>query len=82
MLNYIAIGTGVTLDLQTRTLARTDREASVTLPQSACLCLAAMAEAQGEVLSQEQLMDIGWRGSHRKQCASDDNKTSPRICPA
>ncbi|HDR2461406.1 MULTISPECIES: winged helix-turn-helix domain-containing protein [Enterobacter] len=63
MLNYIAIGTGVTLDLQTRTLARTDQEANVTLPQSACLCLAAMAEAQGEVLSQEQLMDIGWRSA-------------------
>lgn len=34
---------------------------SVTLPASAALCLYALAEAQGEVLSQEQLMDIGWR---------------------
>ncbi|MEI9537341.1 winged helix-turn-helix domain-containing protein [Enterobacter cancerogenus] len=63
MQNNIAIGTGVTLDLLTRTLARPDTEETVTLPQSACLCLAAMAEAQGEVLSQEQLMDIGWRSA-------------------
>lgn len=63
MLNNIAIGTGVTLDVHTRTLSRTDGEESVTLPQSACLCLAAMVNAPGEVLSQEQLMDIGWRSA-------------------
>ncbi|WP_245840181.1 winged helix-turn-helix domain-containing protein [Pantoea rwandensis] len=34
---------------------------SVVLPASAALCLYALVEAQGEVLSQEQLMDIGWR---------------------
>ena len=63
MLNPIAIGTSVTLDLQTRVLARTDTQETVTLPQSACLCLAALVEAQGEVLSQEQLMEIGWRSA-------------------
>lgn len=63
MLNNIAIGTGVTLDLQTRILARTDNEDAVTLPQSACLCLAALVDAQGDVLSQEQLMEIGWRSA-------------------
>jgi DNA-binding winged-HTH domains len=63
MLNNIAIGTGVTLDVHTRILSRTDGEESVTLPQSACLCLAAMVDAPGEVLSQEQLMDIGWRSA-------------------
>ena len=63
MLNHIAIGTSVTLDLQTRMLTRTDTQQTVTLPQSACLCLAALAEAQGEVLSQEQLMEIGWRSA-------------------
>lgn len=61
MLNNIAIGPSVTLDLQTRTLTRTRDGKSVILPASACLCLRAMADAQGEVLSQEQLMDIGWR---------------------
>lgn len=63
MINNIAIGTSVTLDLQTRILARQNGEEMVTLPQSACLCLAALVEAQGEVLSQEQLMEIGWRSA-------------------
>lgn len=63
MLNNIAIGSLVTLDLQSRTLARTDTQETVTLPQSACLCLAALVEAHGEVLSQEQLMEIGWRSA-------------------
>lgn len=63
MLNNIAIGSSVTLDLQTRTLTRTLDGESVTLPASACLCLQALMEAQGEVLSQEQLMDIGWRSA-------------------
>lgn len=63
MINTIAIGTLVTLDLRTRILTRTESEETVTLPQSACLCLAALAEANGEVLSQEQLMDIGWRSA-------------------
>lgn len=63
MLNHIAIGSLITLDLQTRILTRTDRGESVTLPQSACLCLAALVEASGEVLSQEQLMEIGWRSA-------------------
>lgn len=63
MLNNIVIGSLVTLDLQTRELARTDTQETVTLPQSACLCLAALVEAQGEVLSQEQLMEVGWRSA-------------------
>ncbi|EMC1014142.1 MULTISPECIES: winged helix-turn-helix domain-containing protein [Enterobacter] len=63
MLNNIAIGSLVSLDLQSRTLARTDTQETVTLPQSACLCLAALVEAHGEVLSQEQLMEIGWRSA-------------------
>ncbi|MGN7789862.1 winged helix-turn-helix domain-containing protein [Enterobacter sp. 22452] len=63
MLNNIVIGSLVTLDLQTRELARSDTQETVTLPQSACLCLAALVEAAGEVLSQEQLMEIGWRSA-------------------
>lgn len=63
MQNTIAIGSLVTLDLHTRVLERTDTHISVTLPHSACLCLAALVEAQGDVLSQEQLMDIGWRSA-------------------
>lgn len=59
--NKIALGTNATLDLQTRSLTRTHDGYSVSLPASACMCLKAMVEAQGEVLSQEQLMDIGWR---------------------
>ncbi|MEW5558719.1 winged helix-turn-helix domain-containing protein [Enterobacter asburiae] len=63
MLNNIAIGSSVTLDLHTRTLTRTLDGESVTLPASACLCLQALVDAHGEVLSQEQLMDIGWRSA-------------------
>lgn len=61
MLNNIAIGLKVTLDLQTRMLTRVRDGKSVSLPASACLCLQALTEARGDVLSQEQLMDIGWR---------------------
>lgn len=63
MVNYIAIGSLVTLDLHTRLLTRTRDGECVTLPASACLCLAALVEAQGQILSQEQLMDIGWRSA-------------------
>lgn len=63
MLNNIAIGLFVTLDPQTRTLTRLSDGKSVSLPASASLCLEALAVAKGEVLSQEQLMDIGWRSS-------------------
>ncbi|WP_343552941.1 winged helix-turn-helix domain-containing protein [Pantoea sp.] len=63
MLNNIAIGLSVTLDTQTRTLTRLSDGKNVSLPASASLCLQALAEANGEVLSQEQLMDIGWRSS-------------------
>ncbi|MFP2420574.1 transcriptional regulator [Pseudescherichia vulneris] len=63
MLNNIVIGSSVTLDTQTRTLTRTRDGESVTLPASACLCLRALVEAQGDVLSQDQLMDIGWRSA-------------------
>jgi DNA-binding winged helix-turn-helix (wHTH) protein len=63
MLNNIAIGTAVSLDLQARTLSRIRDGKSVTLPVSACNCLKALVEAKEEVLSQEQLMDIGWRNA-------------------
>ena len=63
MLNNIAIGSSVTLDMQTRTLTRLHDGESVTLPASACLCLEALAAARGDVLSQEQLMEIGWRSA-------------------
>ncbi|TKV07863.1 transcriptional regulator [Citrobacter sp. wls619] len=63
MTDYITIGSIVALDLQTRLLTRTCDGESVTLPASACVCLSALVEAQGEILSQEQLMDIGWRSS-------------------
>lgn len=61
--NIIAIGTSVTLDLDTRMLTRTADGKNVTLPVSACHCLKALVEAEGQVLTQEQLMDIGWRNS-------------------
>lgn len=63
MLNNIAIGSSATLDMQTRTLTRRQDGESVTLPASACLCLEALIKARGEVFSQEQLMDIGWRSA-------------------
>ena len=61
MLNIIAICPSVSLDLQTRALIRTTDGQQVTLPASACLCLQALVDAKGEILSQEQLMEIGWR---------------------
>jgi DNA-binding winged helix-turn-helix (wHTH) protein len=61
--NIIAIGTSVTLDLDTRILTRTSDGRNVTLPVSACHCLKALVEAEGQVLTQEQLMDIGWRNA-------------------
>ncbi len=61
MLNEIAIGLTATLDIKTRSLTRLSDGSSVVLPASACLCLQALTDAQGEVLSQEQLMDAGWR---------------------
>ena len=63
MLNNIAIGSSVILDLQARTLTRVHDGKSVTLPVSACNCLKALVEAREQVLSQEQLMDVGWRNS-------------------
>jgi DNA-binding winged-HTH domains len=63
MLNNIAIGSSATLDMQTRTLTRRQDGESVTLPASACLCLEALIRMRGDVLSQEQLMEIGWRSS-------------------
>lgn len=63
MLNNIAVGTLVSLDLDTRMLTRLSDGGSVTLPISACNCLKSLVEASGELLTQEQLMDIGWRNS-------------------
>jgi DNA-binding winged helix-turn-helix (wHTH) protein len=63
MLNHIEIGSVMTLDLKARILKRLSDGKSVTLPASACRCLQAMVEASGEVLSHEQLLDIGWRSS-------------------
>ncbi len=63
MFNTIAIGTLVALDLDTRLLTRLSDGESVILPASACNCLKSLAEARGELLTQEQLMDIGWRNS-------------------
>ncbi|ATZ12334.1 winged helix-turn-helix domain-containing protein [Erwinia amylovora] len=59
--NNIIIGDLVRLDRRTRSLSRTQDGKSVMLPTSACRCLAALAQAKEQVLSQEQLMDIGWR---------------------
>ncbi|HEY3985268.1 winged helix-turn-helix domain-containing protein [Cedecea sp.] len=63
MLNIITIGSSATLDMQTRTLTRVEDGASITLPVSACHCLKALVEAKEDVLSQEQLMDVGWRNA-------------------
>ncbi|WP_052696602.1 helix-turn-helix domain-containing protein [Pantoea sp. BL1] len=49
---------------------------SVTLPASATRCLYALAEAQGEVLTHEQLMEIGWR---RDGYAATDNSVRVMI---
>ncbi|ADP09821.1 Putative transcriptional regulatory protein [Erwinia sp. Ejp617] len=59
--NNITIGDLVRLDRRTRSLSRTHDGKSVMLPTAACRCLAALAQAKEQVLSQEQLMDIGWR---------------------
>lgn len=57
----IPIGLTASLDTRTRRLRRNQDGKSVTLPASAALCLHALAEANGDVLSPEKLMDIGWR---------------------
>lgn len=61
MNDMVSLGFFATLARHKRLLIRNQDGVSVTLPASAALCLAALIEAQGEVLSQEQLMDIGWR---------------------
>lgn len=63
MQNTIAIGTSLKLDRRTRTLSNTRDGNSVTLPASACRCLKALVEEKENVLSYEQLMDIGWRNA-------------------
>ncbi len=63
MHNSIAIGTSLKLDRRTRTLSNIKNGSSVTLPASACRCLKALVEEKENVLSYEQLMDIGWRNS-------------------
>ena len=61
MTDMIPLGFSATLARHKRLLIRNLDGKSVTLPASAALCLVALVEAQGEVLSQEELMDIGWR---------------------
>ena len=61
MNNTIPLGLSATVNRRTRRLMRNHDGMSIVLPASAALCLFALAKAQGEVLSQEQLMDIGWR---------------------
>lgn len=61
MPHTILLGQAARLDRRTRILNRTLDDMSVTLPASAARCLYALAEAQGEVLTHEQLMEIGWR---------------------
>ncbi|CCG88115.1 winged helix-turn-helix domain-containing protein [Erwinia piriflorinigrans] len=61
--NNIIIGNLLTIDRRTRTLSSVLDGKNVMLPASACRCLIALTQAKEQVLSQEQLMDIGWRHS-------------------
>ena len=72
----ILLGQSARLDRRTRILSRTLDDMSVTLPASAARCLYALAEAQGEVLTHEQLMEIGWR---RAGYAATDNSVRVMI---
>jgi DNA-binding winged helix-turn-helix (wHTH) protein len=76
MPNTILLGQAARLDRRTRILSRTLDNMSVTLPASAARCLYALAEAQGEVLTHEQLMEIGWR---RAGYAVTDNSVRVMI---
>ena len=58
--NDIGIGPKVSLNLQTRTLTRVRDGKKIVLPASACRCLHVLADAQGGVISQEELMEVGW----------------------
>lgn len=61
--NNIIIDNLLMLDGRTRTLSRIQDGKGVMLPASACRCFIALAQAKEQVLSQEQLMDVGWRHS-------------------
>ncbi len=61
MNNSIPLGLFATLNRSTRILSRNHDGKSVILPASAARCLYKLTEAQGQVLSQTQLMEIGWR---------------------
>jgi DNA-binding winged helix-turn-helix (wHTH) protein len=76
MPNTILLGQAARLDRRTRILSRTLDNMSVTLPASAARCLYALAEAHGEVLTHEQLMEIGWR---RAGYAATDNSVRVMI---
>lgn len=76
MPHTILLGQAARLDRRTHILSRTLDNMSVTLPASAARCLYALAEAQGELLTHEQLMEIGWR---RAGYAATDNSVRVMI---
>ncbi|WP_343552965.1 winged helix-turn-helix domain-containing protein [Pantoea sp.] len=57
----ILIGHLLTLDPRTRVLQRVSDDRKVNLGNSACLCLEGLIAAQQEVVSQEELINLGWR---------------------
>ncbi|MRT06079.1 winged helix-turn-helix domain-containing protein [Ewingella americana] len=57
----LRIGDILVLDTQTRILSCPNKPHKVTLGVSACLCLEELIKAEGATLSQESLIDKGWR---------------------
>ncbi|QLK63843.1 hypothetical protein GE278_23900 (plasmid) [Enterobacteriaceae bacterium Kacie_13] len=57
----LCIGDILVLDTQTRILSCPNKPHKVTLGVSACLCLEELIKAEGATLSQESLIDKGWR---------------------
>ena len=60
-MDSLKIGEGMLLDTRTRILLRVKDGRKVKLGVSPCECLQALVNAKEETLSQEILLDVGWR---------------------
>lgn len=57
----VKIGASLQLDTRTRVLFRVRDGRKIKLGVSTCECLNGLLHAKGEILSQEALIDLGWR---------------------
>lgn len=78
-MDIFSIGNRLCLNLQTRELSRATDGRKVTLSVSASLCLTKMKEAEGEVVSQESLIESGWRNIGLEVTASSVRVTINQL---